>query len=178
MANEAIEPGRSFLVGLLLFTFAMNLIARGTQESFAVFLLPVQKGLGLTRPEITLTYAANMLTYGLAAPFAGQPRGFVSADGAKVEDGVDVTGPCFIDAEAVIKPGARIGPYSVIGRACHVEEGAHVEGAILWANNWIGRDAQVRDALLGRNCHVGRNVIIQPGAILGDKSVATDFTQV
>ena len=72
MAKEAIEPGRSFLVGLVLFTFVMNLIARGTQESFAVFLLPVQKGLGLTRPEITLTYAANMLTYGLAAPFAGQ----------------------------------------------------------------------------------------------------------
>jgi len=72
VAKEAIEPGRSFLVGLVLFTFVMNLIARGTQESFAVFLLPVQEGLGLTRPEITLTYAANMLTYGLAAPFAGQ----------------------------------------------------------------------------------------------------------
>jgi MFS family permease len=72
VAKEAIEPGKSFLVGLVLFTFAMNLIARGTQESFAVFLLPVQKGLGLTRPQITLTYAANMLTYGLAAPFAGQ----------------------------------------------------------------------------------------------------------
>jgi NDP-sugar pyrophosphorylase family protein len=113
-----------------------------------------------------------------AAPFAGQPRGLVSAEGARVEDGVEVTGPCFIDAEAVVKPGARIHPYSVIGRACHIEEGAHVEGAILWANNWIGRDAQVRDAILGRNCHVGRNVTIQPGAILGDKSVITDYTQI
>jgi NDP-sugar pyrophosphorylase family protein len=113
-----------------------------------------------------------------AAPFAGQSRGLVSAEGARLEEGVEVTGPCFIDAEAVVKPGARIGPYSVIGRACHVEEGASVEGAILWANNWIGRDAQVRDAILGRNCHVGRNVTIQPGAILGDKSVATDFTQI
>lgn len=113
-----------------------------------------------------------------AAPFAGQPRGLVSADGARVEEAVEVTGPCFIDADAIVKPGARIGPYSVIGRQCHIEEGASVEGAILWANNWIGRDAQVRDAILGRNCHVGRNVTIQPGAILGDKSVATDFTQI
>jgi NDP-sugar pyrophosphorylase family protein len=113
-----------------------------------------------------------------AAPFAGQSRGLVSADGARVEEGVDITGPCFIDADAILKPGARIGPYSVIGRQCHIEEGASVEGAILWANNWIGRDAQVRDAILGRNCHVGRNVTIQPGAILGDKSVATDFTQI
>jgi NDP-sugar pyrophosphorylase family protein len=113
-----------------------------------------------------------------AAPFAGQGPGHISVDGARVEDGVDVHGPCFIDADAIVKPGARIGPYSVIGRQCHIEEGANVEGAILWANNWIGRDAQVREAILGRNCHVGRNVTIQPGAILGDKSVATDFTQI
>ncbi len=113
-----------------------------------------------------------------AAPFAGQPRGLVSAEGAKVEDGVEITGPCFIDAEAVIKPGAHIGPYSVLGRSCHVEEGASVEGAILWANNWIGKDAQVRDALVGRGCQIGRNVTIQPGAILGDKSVVTDYTQI
>jgi NDP-sugar pyrophosphorylase family protein len=113
-----------------------------------------------------------------AAPFAGQSRGLVSAEGAKIEDGVEITGPCFIDAEAVIKPGARIGPYSVLGRSCHVEEGAHVEGAILWANNWIGKDALVRDAIVGRGCQIGRNVTIQPGAILGDKSVITDYTQI
>ncbi len=102
----------------------------------------------------------------------------ISTDGSRVEDGVEITGPVFIDSDAIVKTGARIGPYSVIGRQCHIEEGATVEGAILWANNWIGRDAQVRDAILGRNCHVGRNVTIQPGAILGDKSVATDFTQI
>lgn len=113
-----------------------------------------------------------------AAPFAGQAKGTISTDGSRVEDGVEITGPVFIDSDAIVKTGARIGPYSVIGRQCHIEEGATVEGAILWANNWIGRDAQVRDAILGRNCHVGRNVTIQPGAILGDKSVATDFTQI
>ena len=88
MANEAVEPGRRFLLALVFFTFAMNLLARGTQESFAVFLLPVQKGLGLTRPQITLTYAANMLTYGLAAPFAGQ---LVDRLGARVTYGLGLT---------------------------------------------------------------------------------------
>ena len=72
MGHDAAEPGRSFLVALVLFTFVMNLVARGTADSFAVFLLPVQKGLGLSRPQITLTYAANLLTYGVSAPFAGQ----------------------------------------------------------------------------------------------------------
>ena len=50
----------------------MNLIARGVPETFAVFLLPVQNALGVSRSEITLTYSCYMLAYGLSAPFAGQ----------------------------------------------------------------------------------------------------------
>ena len=41
-----------------------------------------------------------------------------------VEDGAILEGPCFIDEGVVVKAGARIGPYSVIGRQCHIEEHA------------------------------------------------------
>jgi MFS family permease len=50
----------------------MNMLARGVTETFAVFLLPVQQGLGVSRAHITLTYSVFMLAYGLSAPFAGQ----------------------------------------------------------------------------------------------------------
>jgi MFS family permease len=50
----------------------MNLVARGVPETFAVFLLPVQKGLDVSRADITLTYSTYMLTYGLSGPFVGQ----------------------------------------------------------------------------------------------------------
>ena len=83
-----------------------------------------------------------------------------------------------VEEGAVVKAGAKIGPYSVIGRQCHLEEGASVDGAILWANSWIGRDAHVKDAILGRNCHIGRSVNVLPERILGDKSVVTDFSQI
>jgi len=63
---------RAFLVTLVSLTFAMNFIARGVPETFAVFLLPVQSGLALSRAEITSTYSVYMLAYGVAAPFAGQ----------------------------------------------------------------------------------------------------------
>lgn len=66
------EPSQAFLVTLVALTFAMNLIGRGVTETFAVFLLPVQNGLGVSRAEITLTYSVYMLAYGLSAPFAGQ----------------------------------------------------------------------------------------------------------
>jgi MFS family permease len=66
------EAGRRFLVTLLGVTFLMNMLARGVTETFAVFLLPVQQGLGVSRTEITLTYSVFMLSYGLSAPVAGQ----------------------------------------------------------------------------------------------------------
>jgi NDP-sugar pyrophosphorylase family protein len=113
-----------------------------------------------------------------AAPFADAPPALAHTDGARIDEGAEVTGPCFIDEGVTIKAGARVGPHSVIGRQCHVEDGATVAGSIVWANSWIGRDAEVRDAIVGRNCHVGRSVFVQPGRVLGDKSVLTDFTQV
>jgi NDP-sugar pyrophosphorylase family protein len=111
-----------------------------------------------------------------AIPFAGT-RDAVIAEGAKIEDGAVVQGPCFIDEGTVVRPGARVEPYSVIGRECHIEESAVVRGSIVWSGSWIGRDALVDHAIVGRNAHVGRSAIVTPGRILGDKSVLTDFTQ-
>src|SRR5205823_14214928 len=69
-----------------------------------------------------------------AAPFSSGQNGSAVAciaPTARVEEGVVVEGPCFIDADAVVKAGARIGPYSVIGRHCHIEEHALVERSIV-----------------------------------------------
>lgn len=76
-----VDPERSFLVTLIVLAFAMNLVARGVPETFAVFLLPVQQALGVSRSDITLTYSVYMLAYGLSAPFAGQ---LVDRFGARV----------------------------------------------------------------------------------------------
>ena len=111
-----------------------------------------------------------------AAPFAGA-KDAVIAEGAKIEDGAVVQGPCFIDEGTVVRPGARVEPYSVIGRECHIEEAAVVRGSIVWSGSWIGREAVLDRAIVGRNAHVGRNATVSPGRILGDKSVLTDFTQ-
>src|SRR5512145_2530671 len=90
-----------------------------------------------------------------APPFAGaaEPTAWVSP-GAKVDEGVEVHGPCFVDEGAVLKAGCKVLPYSVIGRQAHVEDEAVVDGSIIWPNGWIGRQAVVRGAILGRNCHI------------------------
>jgi len=112
-----------------------------------------------------------------AAPFATGRTTACVAPSARIEEGACVEGPCFIDSDVVIKSGARIGPNSVIGRHCHIEEGASVEGSIIWANTRISQEAIVRDAIIGRHCHIGRSALIQNGTVLGDKSVITDYTR-
>jgi NDP-sugar pyrophosphorylase family protein len=112
-----------------------------------------------------------------APPFSGSEQTTWVAEGARVEDGAELQGPCFVDEGAVVKAGARVLPYSVIGRQTHIEEGAVVENSIVWPNGWIGREAHVTGSILGRNCHIGRNASVDPGAVLGDKTVITDYSR-
>src|SRR3954453_10156751 len=112
-----------------------------------------------------------------ALPFGARPgAAWVSPD-ARVEDGAIVEGPCFIDEGAVVKSGAHILPYSVVGRQCHIEEHAVLDNAIVWANSRISQEAVVRRSILGRQCHIGRNAVVEDGVVLGVKSVVTDYSR-
>jgi NDP-sugar pyrophosphorylase family protein len=113
-----------------------------------------------------------------APPFrdAADPRACIAPD-ARIEDGAIIDGPVFIDEGVLVKSGARVGPYAVLGRQTQVEEEAVVERAILWPNCRIGNQASIADAILGRQCHIGRNVSLNGGAVLGDKTTLTDFTK-
>jgi mannose-1-phosphate guanylyltransferase len=111
-------------------------------------------------------------------PFAtGGATALVSPQ-ARVEDGAVLEGPCFIDEGTVVKAGARIGPYTVIGRHCHVEEHAVIDHAIVWPNCRISQEATVRNAILGKQSHIGRNATVEDGVVLGDKSVVTDYSRI
>jgi mannose-1-phosphate guanylyltransferase len=111
-----------------------------------------------------------------AHPFELAPGVAHISPEARIEEGAIVEAPCFVDAGTVVKKGARVGPYSVLGRHCHVAENAVVEGAILWANTWIDTEARIGAALAGRHCHFGRNTEVGP-ALFGDKSVITDYSR-
>ncbi len=81
------EASRTFLAMIVILTFVMNMIGRGVTETFAVFLLPVQDGLAVSRSEITLTYSIYMLASGATAPFAGQ---LIDRLGARITYGLGI----------------------------------------------------------------------------------------
>ncbi|MCA1618841.1 MAG: NDP-sugar synthase [Acidobacteria bacterium] len=75
-----------------------------------------------------------------------------------------------------VKPGAQV-VNSVLGEGVHVEEKAQIVNSVVWPHTRVGAGAQVSDAVVGRGCHIGRSAKVGAGAVLGDKTSLTDYTQ-
>jgi mannose-1-phosphate guanylyltransferase len=78
--------------------------------------------------------------------------------------------------DCTIKPGAQI-LNSVLGEGVHVEEKARIEGSVIWPHTRVGAGAHVSNAVVGRGCHIGRSALVGAGAVLGDKTSLSDYTQ-
>ena len=108
-------------------------------------------------------------------PFLGKnkKKKFIASD-VKLDNDVDIQGPCYIAKGVKIEAGVKIGPYSVIGSRCHIAKGARIEASIIWRNTYIGRDSRVSNVILGQNCNIGDGIKIATGTVLGDNSSLPD----
>ena len=95
---------------------------------------------------------------------------FESATVAEIDDLSLIADGC------MIKPGAQI-INSVLGENCYIDERARIENSVVWAHTRVSAGAQIRNAIIGRGCHVGREARVGAGAVLGDKTTLTDYTQ-
>ena len=91
-------------------------------------------------------------------------------------EGARLEGPLFVDEGCVVEAGARLGPYTVLGKNCQVEADANVSGAIVWADSRIGREAHVTDTIIGRSGQIGRNVQLR-GGVLGDTTSIAEYSR-
>ncbi|HTQ77020.1 MAG TPA: MFS transporter [Burkholderiales bacterium] len=62
---------RNTAVAVLATCFALNMFGRGLGESYAVFLLPLEREFDWSRSELTGMYAIYLLVSGFAAPLVG-----------------------------------------------------------------------------------------------------------
>ena len=113
-----------------------------------------------------------------AAPFLEQaaPRACVSPH-ARIDPAATIESPCFIGDGVVVEAGARVGALSVIGHGSRIEAGASLDGAIVWPGSVVGPGATVRGSIVGRDCRLGANSIVEGGAVLGDRTHLTDYTR-
>jgi mannose-1-phosphate guanylyltransferase/phosphomannomutase len=118
-------------------------------------------------------------------------------EGVRIEEGATIRGPVLIGDEAVIKTGAIIEPYSVIGKNSKVCEYAHLTKTILWNDVYIGKHCELNSttiahgtvvedgvtlfekSILADHCKLGKNIVVKanvkiwPGKVIDGSSVLT-----
>lgn len=112
-----------------------------------------------------------------APPFHGQSGLAFVASTARVEDGARLEAPVFIDEGCGVKAGVRLGPYTVLGKNCQIDDDATVSGAIIWPDTHIGAQSRVSDAIVGRRGVIGRNANIERG-VFGDDTHIAEYSRV
>ncbi|MCD4689157.1 MAG: mannose-1-phosphate guanyltransferase [Desulfuromonadaceae bacterium] len=82
-------------------------------------------------------------------------------------------GMVVIGSNTQIKGRARL-KNCVIGRNCVIEEGVELEDTVVWDNVYLKRDCRIQGAALCHRISMGRGVVIEERAILGDDATVGD----
>jgi mannose-1-phosphate guanylyltransferase len=88
----------------------------------------------------------------------------------KSSNEAEVDGRSWIAEGCVIKPKARV-INSVLGKGVVIEENSIVQNSVIWSGTKVSSHSSVVDSIIGSNCQIGKNVLLAPGAVLGDQTV-------
>ena len=97
--------------------------------------------------------------------------------GEKFDASVEIDALSVVDPSCTLKAGVEI-INSVVSRNCYIEERARIENSVIRGGTRIGPQATINGAVVGKGCHIGRVVTVEGHAVLGDKSVVADYSQI
>jgi mannose-1-phosphate guanylyltransferase len=161
-AVEAIPAGRS--VSIERETFPQ--LIRATGRVYAISTQDYWIDVG--RPEPYVQAHHDILDGKFERPLGVEvAAGVWSADGAPVPTGVTVRKPVYIGPGVAIESGASIGPYTALYDDCRIGAGAAVENSILWPGCDVGKNAIVREAILGLDVVVEEGATVPAGTVKG-----------
>lgn len=89
-------------------------------------------------------------------------------EGTYVDPQADLRGPIVIGKHSKVEAGAKIRPYTVIGNNTVVKTDAFLHRVTIWDNSYVGRGAQLRGCVIGRNCDVKAGARVEDGVAIGD----------
>jgi mannose-1-phosphate guanylyltransferase len=185
---EALAASGSNLINAGIYVLepeVLDLIPEGQNYSFEYNVFPdiLSNGLRFSSFVLDKAYWCDIGTpesY-LAAHMdflAGKVRNFPIERGSEYDRATStfVDQNSVIGGECVIKPHVTI-TNSVLGRGVVVEEHAVIENSVVWSHTRISHSAEISGAVLARSCYIGKNSMVRPGTVLGNKSSLTDYTK-
>ena len=141
------------------------------KRRFYAYTLKTNYWRDIGNPDSYLSAHLDFLSGSIKGFSKGQPGESEIATAAQV-DRVSLLG-----TGCVIKPNAQV-INSVLGPGVHVDEKAVIENSVIWPHTRVSAMAEIRRSVIGRNCHIGRSVIVGAGSVLGDKASIPDYSRV
>ncbi|MGD8792831.1 MAG: mannose-1-phosphate guanyltransferase, partial [Anaerolineae bacterium] len=92
-------------------------------------------------------------------------------DDVEIAPDAQLYGPIYLGNEVKIKGGVIIHGPTVIRDYTIVDNRAHIDRSIVWRNSYIGEGAEIRGAIVGRQCTIKSRAVLFEGMVLGDSSI-------
>lgn len=89
--------------------------------------------------------------------------------GTMVDETAQLIPPVCIGKNVKVKARAQVGPFSVIGDNCVVEEDATVERSVVWENAYIGASVSIRSAIVCSRVTIKKDCVVNEDAVVGDR---------
>lgn len=80
-------------------------------------------------------------------------------------------GPIYLGDEVKVKGGVIIHGPTVIRDYSILDNRVHIDRSIIWRNCYIGEGAEIRGAIVGRQCTIKSKAVLFEGVVLGDSSI-------
>ncbi len=89
---------------------------------------------------------------------------------ADISPAAQITGPVYLGPGTKIKEGAVIRGPSVVRSYSIIDRNAELDRAVIWRNSYVGENAQVRGAIICRQCTVKAGAVLAENVVVADDS--------
>ncbi len=97
----------------------------------------------------------------------GRINGVWVGEGCEIDPIAQILPPVVLGRGVKVKGEAIVGPYSVIGDNCIIEDKAKVHRAVLWENVYVGSNVQLNACTICAHTTIKDNSVVQEGAVIG-----------
>lgn len=92
-------------------------------------------------------------------------------EGTEIDEDVLIESPCVVGSNCRIRKGSSIGSYSVIGDNNIIDERTGIKRSIIWKNNMLDRNVQLRGSVVCNKVHLRDGVSAFEQSVIGDDTI-------
>jgi len=97
-------------------------------------------------------------------------RGLWLGRNVEIDPTAEITPPVVLGDGAVIRRGARVGEFSVLGPNTTMDANAQLKRSVTMSQVYVGRGADVRASFIAKGVTIGERSSVGQGAVIGDDS--------